>query len=126
MTTLLSLVPLLVGLVLSASLLLSLVALVRYRQHPWRILERALGGASILAILTVAGIVPASLWWLPWLATLALVVGVILACRRLLVHSPPAEPTRRQAAQLARPSPLNLGIEVALYLALLVIALIAG
>ncbi|ATG50352.1 hypothetical protein CFK38_01540 [Brachybacterium vulturis] len=126
MTTVLGLLPLLSALVLSVVLLSSVVALFRRHQHPWRILQRGLGGASILAILGVIGVVPSALWWLPWLLTLALTAGVVVACRRLLVRTPPAEPTRREAAHLAAPGRLNLGIEVVLYLALLVIALVAG
>ncbi|WP_394214990.1 hypothetical protein [Brachybacterium vulturis] len=126
MTNLLGLLPLLSALVLSIVLLTSVVALFRRHQHPWRIFQRAIGGASILAILGVIGIVPAALWWLPWLLTLALTAGVVVACRRLLVRTPPTEPTRREAAHLTSPGLLNLGIEVALYLALLVIALVAG
>ncbi|MDN5599402.1 MAG: hypothetical protein ACTMII_00740 [Brachybacterium sp.] len=126
MTTVLGLLPLLSALVLSIMLLSSVVTLFRRHQHPWRILQRGLGGASILAILGVIGIVPAALWWLPWLLTLALTAGVVVACRRLAVRPPPAEPTTREAAHLTSPGLLNLGIEVALYLALLVIALVAG
>lgn len=121
-----SLLPLLSALVLSIVLLASIVSLFLRRQHPWGILQRALSGASILAILGVIGIVPASLWWAPWLLTLAFVVGIVVACRRLLVRSPPAAPTKREAADLAAPQPANLAIEVALYLALLVIALVGG
>lgn len=124
--TLLSLLPLLSALVLSVALLTSTVTLFVRRQHPGRIFERALGAASILAILGMMGIVPAALWWLPWLVTLAVTIGVVVACRRLLVQDPPARPSRREAAHLAAPQPTNLVIEVLLFLALLVTALIAG
>lgn len=121
-----SLLPLLVGLLLAAMLLTSLVSLLRHHQHPWRILERALGSASLLAIIGVIGIVPASLWWAPWLLTLLLAAGVVVACRRLLTQAPPAQPSRRQATALAAPSRSNLITEGLLYLGLLVIALAAG
>lgn len=121
-----SLLPLLVGLLLAAMLLTSLVSLLRHHQHPWRILERALGSASLLAIIGVIGIVPASLWWVPWLLTLLLAAGVVVACRRLLTQAPPAQPSRRQATALSAPSRSNLIMEGLLYLGLLVIALAAG
>lgn len=126
MTTLLSLLPLLAVLVLTAGLLVSVVTLFRRYQHPRRILMRAISSASILAVLGIIGIVPASLWWAPWLLTLALAVGVVIACRRLLVQAPPAEPTTREARHLGAPHPMNLATEAVIYLALLVIALVAG
>lgn len=126
MTAVLSLLPLLMTLVLSVALLTSVVTLVVRYQHPWRIFQRALSGASILAILGVIGSVPPALWWGPWLFTFALAAGVVVAFRRLLVRSPPAEPTARESAHLSAPQPVNLGIEVALYLALLTTALLAG
>lgn len=126
MTTLLSLLPPLAALGLTIGLLVSVVTLFRRYQHPRRILMRAISSASILAILGIMGIVPASLWWAPWLLTLALVAGVLVACRRLLVQVPPAEPTRREAKHLGAPPLMNLATEMVLYLALLVIALVAG
>lgn len=126
MTTLLSLLPLLTTVSLTAGLLVSVVTLFRRYQHPRRILMRAISSASILAVLGIIGIVPASLWWVPWLLTLALAVGVVVACRRLLVQAPPAEPTKREAKHIGAPALMNLATEVVLYLALLGIALVAS
>lgn len=120
------LLPLLVALLLTASLLTSIAALFTRRQHPRRILQRALGGASILAIVGLVGVLPAALWWLPWLLTLVLAAGAVLACRLLLTPQPPVEPSRRRAADLAAPTTSNMVVEVGLYLALLVAALLAG
>lgn len=126
MSDLLSLFPLLVAAVLGVGLLSSIASLFRRYQHPWQIFVRALSSAGILAILGIMGIIPSALWWAPWLVTLALAAGVVAGCRRLLVTAPPAEPTKREAKLLAPPHPVNLGIETALYLALLAVALIAG
>lgn len=120
------LLPLLVAAFLTIGLVPPALSLFRHRQHPGRILKHALGAASIVAILSLAGLVPEAAWWAPWLVTLVLVAGVAVACRRLLASEPPAEPTAREAARLRSPGALGLGAEVTGYLALLVIALAAG
>lgn len=119
-------IPLLVGVYLAVLLGLSILALLTRRQHPWRIVLRTLSGASILAILGIVGIMPAELWWLPWLLTLLLAVAAVVACRRLLTPAPSTELGRRAAADLTAPTRSTLIVEGLLYLALLVLALVAG
>lgn len=126
MSGVLSLLPLLVAAILTIGLLTSIVSLFRRYQHPWQIFLRTLSGAGVLAILGIMGIVPAALWWVPWLVTLAVAVGVAVACRRLLVTDPPSEPTKREAKLLTAPRPVNLATEAVIYLALLGFALVAG
>jgi hypothetical protein len=123
---LLGLLPLLAAVVLVVVLLTSIASLFLRHQHPRRIFLRTISGASILAILGMLGFVPDTLWWASWLLTLAFVAGVVVACRRLLVRTTPAEPTRREAKHLTAPHPANIGTEVVIYLALLVGALVAG
>ena len=56
----------------------------------------------------------------------ALVAGVVVACRRLLVSEAPAGPTEREAARMQPPGKLSMGGEAAGFLLLLGIALVAG
>ncbi|MFC7455956.1 hypothetical protein ACFQS2_02005 [Brachybacterium sp. GCM10030267] len=126
MNTVLASLPLIAGVAVLALLVISIVQLwIRY-EHPVRIFLRTLSAASIIGILGLAGILPASMWWGPWLLSLVTVTGAVVACRRALVSSPPAEPTARQAKNLRPPSRLNLAGEVIVYLAVVAVALYAG
>ena len=118
--------PWIVGAVLALGLVITAHGLLRHRQHPWRILTQALSAGTVLALMSLVGVVPAALWWAPWLMAAVLVAGVIVACRRLLVSEAPAEPTDREAARMKAPGKLGMGAEVAGFLLLLGIALVAG
>ena len=124
MSTALLYAPLVVVVIVVIALLTSIITLwVRY-QHPVRIFVRTVGAASMIGILGLAGILSDSLWWGPW--ALATAGGAALACRRLLATDAPARPTRRQAKHLTKPHLVNVASEVAIYLALVVVALLAG
>ncbi|WP_087483746.1 hypothetical protein [Brachybacterium massiliense] len=118
--------PWIVGAVLTIGLAITASGLFRHRQHPWRILTQALSAATVLALMSLVGAVPAVLWWAPWLMAGALVAGVVVACRRLLVSEAPAGPTEREAARMQPPGKLSMGGEAAGFLLLLGIALVAG
>ena len=118
--------PWIVGAVLALGLVITAHGLLRHRQHPWRILTEALSAATVLALISLTGVVPAELWWAPWLMAAVLVAGVVVACRRLLVSEAPAQPTDREAARMKAPGKLGMGAEVAGFLLLLGIALVAG
>ena len=118
--------PWIVGAVLTIGLAITAYGLLRHRRHPWRILTEALSAATVLALISLIGVVPAGLWWAPWLMAAVLVAGVVVACRRLLVSEAPAQPTDREAARLKAPGKLGMGAEVAGFLLLLGIALVAG
>lgn len=115
-----------IGLVLVAVVVVAIVTLWRSHLHPAQLVTRAVSSATVLGILGLAGILPAVLWWAPWLLGLGLLIGVVLACRRLLGSDPPAAPTRAQAQLLARPSRSNLVVEAALCLLVLAVAVTAG
>ena len=126
MSTALLYAPLVVVVIVVIALLTSIITLwVRY-QHPVRIFVRTVGAASMIGILGLAGILPDSLWWGPWVLALATAGGAALACRRLLATDAPARPTRRQAKHLTKPHLVNVASEVAIYLARVVVALLAG
>lgn len=126
MNTVLIFAPLVAVAIVVIALLTSIITLwVRY-QHPVRIFVRTVGAASMIGILGLAGILPDSLWWGPWLLALATAGGAALACRRLLATDAPAQPTPRQAKHLAKPHLVNVASEVVIYLALVAVALLAG
>lgn len=126
MNTLLLVLPLLVVVIVLGVLLVSIITLWVRHQHPRRILLRTLSAASMLAIIGLLGIFPDSWWWAPWLLTAATAAGAAVACRRALIGHPPSEPTPRQAREMSAPHPLSVAGEVIVYLALLVVALLAG
>lgn len=115
-----------IGLVLVAVVVVAIVTLWRSRLHPGQLAVHAVSSATVLGILGLAGILPALLWWVPWLLGAGLLVGVVLACRRLLVGDPPTAPTRAQAKLLARPSRSNVVVEAALCVLVLAVAVTAG
>lgn len=126
MNTVLLLASLVAVVIVVIALITSIITLwVRY-QHPLRIFLRTVGAGSMIGILGLAGILPDSLWWSPWLLALATAGGATLACRRLLVRDAPVEPTPRQAKHLTKPHLVNVAVGVVIYLALAVIALYAG
>jgi hypothetical protein len=124
--TLTLVLPLLAVVIVLGALLVSIITLWVRHQHPRRILLRTLGAASMLAIIGLLGIFPDSWWWAPWLLTAATGAGAVVACRRAMIGHPPSEPTTRQAREMSAPHPLTVAGEVIVYLALLVVALLAG
>lgn len=118
--------PTLIGAVLAIGLVITAFSLFRHHQHPQRILQHSLSAATVLAVISLVGAVPAALWWAPWVAAAVLVGGVAVSCRRLLVSDPPADPSPREAARLQAPRARALGTEAVGCLVLLGIALVAG
>lgn len=126
MTTFLLLLPLLAVLVLAGAQLVSWFTLcVRYL-HPWRIALRVLGAATTIGVIGLASVLPDSLWWLLWLPVVLTIGAAAIALRRLLVSHPPSRPTPKEAKLLTRPSIATIAVDIAFYVALVVVALLAG
>ena len=126
MNNILLLAPLVAAVIVVVTLLASIITLWVRFQHPLRIFLRAVSAGSMIGILGLAEILPDSLWWVSWVLASATAGGAALACRRLLVRGAPVEPTPRQAKHLTKPHPVNVAIDVVIYLALVAVALYAG
>ncbi|MFD4007539.1 hypothetical protein ACFWQK_07395 [Brachybacterium paraconglomeratum] len=126
MNTVLSLLPLLVAAVLTVSLVVTIVQIWTRYQHPVRLALQAVGAASLMGVIGLAGIFPDALWWVSWAFTLAILLGIAFSARRLLVGTPPSDPSPRTAKLLDPPTRSSAVIEVLFWLALVVVALIAG
>lgn len=126
MNEVLMLLPLLVVMVALIALLVTLVQIWTRHQHPLRLALQAVGGATLLGVLGVAGLLPGSLWWATWLFALAILVGLAVASRRALVRRRPTNPTPRRGRLLAPPSRGSVAAQGLGWLALVVIALAAG
>lgn len=132
MSIVFGLLPLLVLLFLAGTLIRAGWLLALRPLHPHRILLLSLSSASILAVLGLAQLLPAALWWVTWLVALGLVVAVALACRRALAPADAADavatealPPRRRRL-LEAPSRASLIGEVVLVIVLLGLAVYAG
>ncbi|HIY22812.1 MAG TPA: hypothetical protein H9837_00675 [Candidatus Brachybacterium merdigallinarum] len=126
MNTVLLLLPLAVALLLVGFLLVGIVRLYFGYLHPLRIAIRTLSNATMLGVVGLLSILPASAWWVMWVLALAILGGVAVAVRRLLVRRPPVDPTPREAKRLRAPGMLTLIGEVVVLVAVLVVAVAAG
>ena len=126
MNTLLLLLPLAVALLVVGFLLVGIVRLYIGYRHPLRITIRTLSSATLLGVIGLLSILPASAWWVMWVLALAILGGVAVAVRRLLVTQPPVDPTPREAKRLQPPGVLTLIGEVVVLAAVLVIAVVAS
>jgi len=126
MSSLLSWLPTVVGVVVVVLVVASIVTLVRHHLHPLQVLSRGVSAGTMLGIVGLAGMLPEWPWWSMWMLAAALVMAIGVACRRLLRESPPEPPTARQARHLAPPTRWNLGGELGVWLAVMVLALSAG
>lgn len=126
MNALLSLMPLLVAAVLAVALVVTIVQIWTRYQHPMRLALQALGAASLMGVIGLTGFLPDALWWVSWAFTLAILLGIAFSARRLLVGAPPSDPRPRTAKLLDPPTRSSALIEVLFWLALVVVALIAG
>lgn len=129
MSTVLGLLPLLVLLFLTGTLIRAGWLLALRPLHPHRMLLLSLGSASTLAVLGLAQLLPAALWWVMWLEALGLVVAIAFAGRRALAPAAAvgteALPPRRRRL-LEAPSRASLIGEVVLVIVLLGLAVYAG
>lgn len=129
MSTVLGLLPLLVLLFLAGTLIRAGWLLALRPLHPHRMLLLSLSSASTLAVLGLAQLLPAALWWVMWLEALGLVVAIAFAGRRALA---PADAVgtealpRRRRRLLEAPSRASLIGEVVLVIVLLGLAVYAG
>ena len=126
MNTLLLLLPLAVALLVVGFLLVGIVRLYIGYRHPLRITIRTLSNATLLGLVGVLSILPSSAWWVMWVLALAILGGVAVAVRRLLVARPPVDPTPREAKRLQAPVTLTLVGEIVVLAAILAIAIAAG
>lgn len=126
MTTVLTLLPLLVAVLLGAALVTTIVQMWRRYQHPLRLALQAVGASTVLGVLGIAGALPGSLWWASWLFALGILLGIAVSARRLLVKDPPTDPSPRRAALLDPPSRTSAIGEGLFWVLLVVIALVAG
>lgn len=129
MSTVLGLLPLLVLLFLAGTLIRAGWLLALRPLHPHRMLLLSLSSASTLAVLGLAQLLPAALWWVMWLEALGLVVAIAFAGRRALAPADAvgtgALPPRRRRL-LEAPSRASLIGEVVLVIVLLGLAVYAG
>lgn len=129
MSTVLGLLPLLVLLFLTGTLIRAGWLLALRPLHPHRMLLLSLSSASTLAVLGLAQLLPAALWWVMWLEALGLVVAIAFAGRRALAPADAvgtgALPPRRRRL-LEAPSRASLIGEVVLVIVLLGLAVYAG
>lgn len=126
MNAVLSLLPLLVAAVLSVALVVTIVQIWARYQHPMRLALQAVGAASLMGVIGLAGLLPDALWWVSWVLALAILLGIAFSARRLLVGAPPSDPSPRKAKLLDPPPRSSAVVEVLFWLALVVVALIAG
>lgn len=126
MTAVMSLLPLLVVAVLGIALVVGIVQIWIRHQHPQRLALQAVSAATLMGLVGITGIVPDSLWWLTWSLALAVLLGIAVASRRLIVTPPPATPSPRQTKLLAPPARSSVIGEILFWLALVVLALVAG
>ncbi|MGP5260060.1 hypothetical protein ACTXMW_08480 [Brachybacterium paraconglomeratum] len=126
MNAVLSLLPLLVAAVLAVALVVTIVQIWARYQHPMRLALQAVGAASLMGVIGLAGLLPDALWWVSWVLALAILLGIAFSARRLLVGAPPSDPSPRKAELLDPPPRSSALIEVLFWLALVVVALIAG
>ena len=126
MNAVLSLLPLLVAAVLAVALVVTIVQIWARYQHPMRLALQAVGAASLMGVIGLAGLLPDALWWVSWVLALAILLGIAFSARRLLVGAPPSDPSPRTAKLLDPPARSSAVIEVLFWLALVVVALIAG
>lgn len=126
MNALLSLLPLLVAAVLAVALVVTIVQIWTRYQHPMRLALQAVGAASLMGVIGLAGLLPDALWWVSWVLALAILLGIAFSARRLLVGAPPSDPSPRKAKLLDPPPRSSAVVEVLFWLALVVVALIAG
>jgi Zn-dependent protease with chaperone function len=120
------LLPLAVALLVVGFLLVGIVRLYIGYRHPLRIAVLTLSSATLLGVVGLLSILPASAWWVMWALTLAILGGVAVAVRRLLVRQPPIDPTPKEAKRLRAPGMLTLIGEVVVLAAVLVVAVAAG
>lgn len=126
MSTVLSLLPLLVLLLLAFTVIRTAVLLATRPMHPWRILHSGLSAATVIAVIGLAGLLPSSSWWAVWLVTLGVVVALGLAGRRALRPVDVDSVPDKRRSLLTPPSRAALIGESALTVALLVLAVVAG
>lgn len=126
MNTVLSLLPLLVAVVLGGVLLVTIVQIWIRHQHPLRLALQAVGASTVLGVVGLAEIVPAGLWWASWSLVLAILVGIAVSSRRLLMRTPPRDPSPRAAKLLDPPARSSVVGELLFWLLLMVIALFAA
>ncbi|MFJ6041946.1 hypothetical protein [Brachybacterium paraconglomeratum] len=126
MNAVLSLLPLLVAAVLAVALVVTIVQIWARYQHPMRLALQAVGAASLMGVIGLAGLLPDALWWVSWVLALAILLGIAFSARRLLVGAPPSDPSPRKAELLDPPPRSSAVVEVLFWLALVVVALIAG
>ncbi len=108
----------LVAVFISAAVVWAVVSLFRRRQHPLAITLIGLNCALMLGVLGVASVVPAHLWFLWWIAVVAVVIAMVFASVR-------ATSPAGQHRQTKSPSNANLiitGVMTAGILAALVLA----
>lgn len=123
----------LVELVLLVAILSGLAALALSRRHPLRVLQGALGQATLL-LLTALVLAPAGraavVWWALVLASaLAVVVGLVRSRAGSPVRAPGEGVSwwrRSRDRLLTPPSRWSLGATAAVLLALLAVAVLAG
>jgi hypothetical protein len=125
-STVLSLLPLLVAVVLGGALLTTIVQIWSRHQHPLRLALQSVSAATLLGVLGIVGILPDSLWWVTWTLALAILVGIAVAARRLLVRTPPTGSSPRRARLLEPPTRSSMLSEGLFWLALVVLSLLAG
>lgn len=126
MSTALSLLPRLVVAALGIWLVVSIVQIWRRHQHAQRLALQALSTATLMGLIGITGIIPDSLWWLTWSFALAILLGIAASSRRLLRRTPPTAPSPRQATLLEPPARSSGIAEIVFWLALVVLALVAG
>ena len=121
MNTVLALLPLLVAAVLAVALVVTIVQIWTRYQHPMRLALQAVGAASLMGVIGLAGLLPDALWWVSWVLALAILLGIAFSARRLLVGTPPSEPSPRKAELLDPPPRSSAVIEVLFWLALVLV-----
>lgn len=118
--------PLVVPIIFGIMILAATYRLWRYHHHPRRVLAEGLSCGTLIGIVGLVGLVDSSLWWVVWLLALALLSGIAAAIWRSGNTTPPAEPTKKQARLLSRPSVVGLIGEAVFYALVLALALLGG
>ena len=118
--------PLVVPIIFGIMILAATYRLWRYHHHPRRVLAEGLSCGTLIGIVGLVGLVDSSLWWVVWLLALALLSGIAAAIWRPGNTTPHAEPTKKQARLLNRPSVVGLIGEAVFYALVLALALLGG
>ncbi len=118
--------PTIIAVVLLALSSLQIHALLRYHLHPWRILLAAFDVASTVGLIGILGLLPEGAWPIPALITMAGIVGVLIANRRVIRSALPTDLEGARAKLLTPPHWITLAMYAFFALVILVFAVVAA